>query len=357
VENRFFRAELRADSGIVTSLVATDSGRVVVGRNPSSPEGARQHRAELGLGALVLGHERHHPMSSWVHDELDSERTLLGTATTTIAEVGPVRVVFESTHEFGASRAVVRTILYAELPWLDYEITVDWNEPGSPEAGVPSLAVSFASRLPAHDFWTETPFSAVRREPDGFLAPMLRWADLGSTGGGLLVANDGKYGADALGPRLRIPLVRSAYDPDPASDRGRVDSSRFRVYPHAGRWQDSDAVTLAAGLNLPHRVSSPRGIRPAAVSIRPHLVDSGSVRIAGLEPVDGAIEARLYESTGVACTATLSGLPPHAAVTECTIVGDPVGEHRADASGAVSLSFGAFQVMTLRFARPQESER
>ena len=79
--------------------------------------------------------------------------------------------------------------------------------------------------------------------------------------------------------------------------------------------------------------------------------------IAGLEPVDGAIEARLYESTGVACTATLSGLPPHAAVTECTIVGDPVGEHRADASGAVSLSFGAFQVMTLRFARPQESER
>jgi alpha-mannosidase len=357
VENRFFRAELRADSGIVTSLVATDSGRVVVGRNPSSPESTRQHRAELGLGALVLGHERHHPMSSWVQDELDSERTLLGTGTTTIAELGPVRVVFESTHEFGVSRAIVRTILYAELPWLDYEIAVDWNEPGSPETGIPSLAVSFASRLPAHDFWTETPFSAVRHEPDGFLAPMLRWADLDSAEGGLLVANDGKYGADALGPRLRIPLVRSAYDPDPTSDRGRLDTSRFRVHPHAGRWQDTDAVTIAAGLNLPLRVSSPLGNRRAAAGIRPHLVDSGSVRIAGLEPVDGRIEARLYESAGVARTAILSGLPPHSAVTECTIVGDPVAEHRADADGRVSLAFGEFQVMTLRFPRSHESAR
>lgn len=340
-----FRARVDAASGIVVSLVDAVTGALLVGRGEvTSPESLRQHHYDLGLGALVVTHERPHAMSSWVTDRGDSERTLISGGTTRVIESGPIRAVLETRHHFGLSCATVRCVFYQSLPWIEFEVVVQWAEPGGELVGVPGLAISFGSRIPAVELWTETPFGAARSAADGYLRPMLRWADLGSANGGLAVANDSKYGVEALGPRMRVPLVRSAYDPDPSSDVGHTITSRFRVMPHAGGWQAADVIGLAAGLNHPVRLTPGAGGAPAE-TLRPTLIPGSGVVIAGMQPAANGMLMRLSETTGRDCVATLAGLGK-GLVRICDLFGEP-GESLPQHNGHVVLPFAAFEVRTV----------
>jgi alpha-mannosidase len=340
-----FRATVDAASGIVVSLVDAATGAAIVGRGQAtSPESLRQHRDDLGLGALVITHELPHRMSSWVTDRADSERTLISGATTRVVESGPVRVVLEARHRFGKSTALLRTLFYEGLPWIEFEVRVHWEEPGGGLAGVPGLAISFGSRIPAAELWAETPFAAASSVPDGYLRPMLRWADLGSVSGGLTVANDCKYGVEALGPRMRVPLIRSSYDPDPASEVGQASLSRFRVMPHTGSWRDTDAVGLGAGLNAPVLVARGSGGSPAMRTL-PRLVVGSGVVIVGIQNSPFGMLVRLVETSGRDGVATLTGLGGRP-VRECDIFGKPDQSLPIDGD-SVSLPFRPFQVRTL----------
>lgn len=340
-----FRARVDAASGIVVSLVDVATGAAIVGRGqPTSPESLRQHRDDLGLGALVITHELPHRMSSWVTDRADSERTLISGATTRVVESGPVRVVLETQHRFGGSTALVRTLFYEGLPWIEFEVRVHWQEPGGGLTGVPGLAISFGSRIPAVDLWAETPFAAASSVPDGYLRPMLRWADLGSESGGLTVANDCKYGVEALGPRMRVPLIRSSYDPDPASEVGQASLSRFRVMPHTGSWRDTDAVGLGAGLNAPVLVTRGSGGSPATRTL-PRLVAGSGVIIVGIQNSPFGMLVRLVETSGREGVATLTGHGSRP-VRECDIFGKP-GQSLPIYGESVSLPFTPFEVRTL----------
>ncbi|MEO7147387.1 MAG: glycoside hydrolase family 38 C-terminal domain-containing protein [Terrimesophilobacter sp.] len=354
IESPFFTAQLQLDSGIITSLFDKSMNTVVVGRGHLSPESMRQLRPELGFGALVLTHELPHPMTSWVIDNIDSERVLLSGASTEITEHGPVRVVLSTVHRFGKSTATVRTICYADLPWIDYEIELDWAEHGSPTLGVPGLALSFGSRLPSPELWVETPFSAAKREPNGYLGSMLRWADLGSTEGGIAVANDSKYGVDALGPRMRIPLVRSAYDPDPHGEADGVEIIRLRVLPHDGSWKQAGVVTMAAGLNASILVVSNAQLPADVLTVQPRI-DSGSAVIAGLQTDPAGTMLRLYESTGDAGQTVIGGLTPTSRVSVCDLLGEPRNSLDTDDHGRLALPLRGFQIVTLRLAQDQKT--
>ena len=340
-----FRARVDAASGIVVSLVDAVTGALLVGRGEvTSPESLRQHRHDLGLGALVVTHELPHAMSSWVTDRADSEHTLISGGTTRLVESGPIRAVLETRHRFGLSRATVRCMFYQSLPWIEFEVQVQWEEPGGELVGVPGLAISFGNRSPAAELWTETPFGAARSAADGYLRPMLRWADLGSASGGLAVANDSKYGVEAMGPRMRVPLVRSAYDPDPTSDVGHTITSRFRVMPHTGGWQDADVVGLGAGLNHPVRFTAGAGGAPVQ-TLRPTLVPGSGVVIAGMQPAATGMLVRLSETTGRDCVATLAGLGQQP-VRVCDLFGEP-GDLLPQHNGQVAMPFAAFEVRTV----------
>lgn len=352
----FYRAELRTFSGIVTSLVDVSSGSQLVGRSKGSPESLRQLRPDLGLGALVETHELAHPMSSWVSDELVSERVLTGSAKTRIVEQGPVRIVIETTHQAEFFDVVVKTSFYSELPWIDYQVEVDWRAFGSAQAGIPGLEISFGTRKRAADLWTEGPFSAVRREPDGFLSPMLRWADLGSCDGGLAVANSSKYGVDALGPRLRVHLLRSAYEPDPRSDAGRIDTSHFRVLPHGGPWFEAGVVGMAAALNSPLFVGIVQSIvlgKSNSLSPHPFLVKADTVAISGLGRDGDQYIVRLYETSGHSAEVVVGGLPLNSTVFEETIVAKTTAIHQVRGDGTISLRFHEFELKSLRVSSGQ----
>ena len=225
---------------------------------------------------------------------------------------------------------------------------MDWQELGSPAAGVPNLKVAFTARLPECQAWYETPFAAVQRPSDGQEVPALRWADVGGAAYGMAILNDSKYGCDALGMRLRLTLVRSGYDPDAISDVGHHEMG-YSLCPHPGDWRAAGVVREAAGFNQPLLARVVTSAEPSGHAIwSPELSGSPAVVPACLKPAyngSGRI-IRLYESTGQTVEVEVHGFPPGCRVWETTVTEDKLRECHAK-DGRVRLTFRPWQVMTL----------
>ena len=214
IETPFFRVYLRRDSGILVSFYDKRVGRELVAfgmrRGSDYTDSAR---ADLALNVLQLEEEHPHPMTAWHLDEVHTTYSLLRGATTQLVEAGPVRLVFSVQHRLRASTIQQFITFYRDLPRVDFRTQVDWQELGSPAAGVPNLKVAFTARLPECQAWFETPFAAVQRPCDGQEVPALRWADVGGAAYGMALLNDSKYGYDALGhaaaPDLGAQRLRS----------------------------------------------------------------------------------------------------------------------------------------------------
>ncbi len=368
VDTPYFFAMVGRGSGIVTTLYDKNAGRELVGYNIARAVNFEQVRPDLCLGVLQLFDERPHGMSSWVVDNVYAEQSLIDGAEVHIAEAGPVRVVLESSHAVRSSNIVKRVVFYAAIPRIDFELEVSWNEPGGPQIGIPNLALSFGTRLPACEAVYETPFGANSRPADGLVVPGLRWAHIGNADYGLALLNDSKYGFDALGSRLRAHVVRSSYEPDTVSDCGSVTRCAFGVVPHPGDWRDAHLGELAAGFNTPLRArvaggataateaSGRAGVVPAELGAtgRPHLREASTVVIDALKYADrgdGAVVVRLHESAGRPARARLAGLPAGATVLAANIVEDVTGPLEpavgTDGDTEVSLGFRPFEVKTL----------
>ncbi len=396
VDTADFFAMVGRSSGIITTLYDKNAGRELVGYNIARAVNFEQVRPDMCLGVLQLFDERPHGMSSWVVDDVYAEQSLIDGAEVSIVEAGPVRVVLESNHAVRSSNIIKRVIFYAGIRRVDIELEVSWNEPGGPQIGVPNLALSFGTRLPACEAVYETPFGANSRPADGLVVPGLRWAHIGNADYGMALFNDSKFGFDALGPRLRVHVVRTSYEPDTVSDCGSLTRCSFGILPHPGDWRDARLSELAAGFNAPlrgrlvggattsayrsaqssatatsgavsggttsgHDAAVTTGSRVAVVpppeagpSGRPHLRETSTVVIDALKYADrgdGTRLVRLHESVGRPAHVRLAGLPAGAAVLTANIVEDVTGRLETrlgpDGDTEVALSFRPFEVKTL----------
>lgn len=353
VDTPHFFAMIRRDCGVITTLFDKRLEQELVGYNIARAVNCEQVRPDLGLGVLQIVDERPHGMSSWVIDEVYREQSLIDGGDLVLKEVGPVRVVLETAQRVRSSTITKRVIFYAHLARIDIELEVDWQEPGSEQAGIPNLALAFTTRQRRAQAWYETPFAAAERPADGLVVPALRWVDVSGDSFGLAVLNDSKYGFDALGPRLRAHLVRTSYSPDPLSDQGRVDHSSFAIVPHAGRWSDASIPQLAMCFNTPlaGRVAKQKSVQPPS-RWRPRLAADGTVIISAFKfshAGDGSRVIRMYESAGQQVVTRLEGLPDDCLVYEAS----PTEEihHRLPThGGALELGFRPFQVRTLVIA-------
>lgn len=353
VETPHFQAYVRRDSGIIVSFVDKRVGRQLVGFGlRRATDYIDSARADLGLNVFQLVEEHPHGMSAWHYDEVFAETSLLRGAETEVVESGPARIVLEVRHTLRQSSIRQYIVFYRELPVVDFQTTVDWQETGTAATSIPNLKVAFTCRLPACEAWFETPFAALQRPSDGQEVPALRWAEVGGTEYGFALLNDSKYGYDALGGRLRLTLLRSTYAPDERSDAG-VHSIRYRFVPHSGDWRSANIVQQAAGFNQPLLVRSTQPQQPddadaAGRGWRPTLDGDSSVILAGLKAAHagrGQI-IRLYESSGRRARACLTGLPTNAQLWETTIA----EERRREVTvhdGQAELSFMPWQVRTL----------
>jgi alpha-mannosidase len=351
IETRFFRIYLRRDCGILVSFFDKRVGRELVGfgmrRATDLLDAAR---ADLALNVLQLVDEHPHAMSAWHYDEVHTDHTLLRNATTQVIESGPARLVLEVRHSVRGSAITQRIYFYRDLPRVDFETDVEWREVGSERSGITNLKIGFTARMAECDAWYETPFAATRRPSDGQEVPALRWADVGGSDYGFAILNDGKYGYDALGCRLRLTLLRSAYDPDPQPDLGK-HRIRYSFVPHPGNWRDAGIVQAGLSFNQPllaREVVTLAAPAPAGPAFRPRLHENSSVVFSCLKRarVGTGYILRLYETAGRSARVRLLGLPTAARVWETNVVEDRV-QMCSVVDGGTALNFGPWQVRTL----------
>ncbi len=230
----------------------------------------------------------------------------------------------------------------------DRASAIDWHEPSGPEHGIPNLKVAFNARLSEIEAWYETPFGAAKRPADGQEVPALRWADVGGADYGIALLNDGRYGHDSLGSRLRLTLVRSAFDPDPISDLGQ-HRLRYSLVPHPGDWRIAGITRLAAGFNQPMiaRTAAKLGDdkRPA---LNPRQLGSPGILMSSLKLAQhgAGVVLRLNESFGEAGEAVVGGLPHGWRAHQATITED-LRDELPVTEGRFRLSIRPWEVATV----------
>jgi alpha-mannosidase len=258
--------------------------------------------------------------------------------------------VVEVRHDLQASKIVQQIIFYRDLPQVDFKTHIDWREPGNPEKGIPNLKIAFTANLPEAEAWFETPFAAIERPCDGQEVPALRWADVGGPEYGMALINDSKYGYDILGTRLRMSLVRSAYEPDAIADLGWHEIN-FRFLPHPGDWRAAGVVQSALGFNQPllaWEVTEPVPGSSKHKFWRPELVGSTAVLLTGLKNAKkgAGMVLRICESSGYSGRAEVHGIPEKAQVFEANILEDKLQKIPV-VSGCIHLAFNPWQVKTI----------
>ena len=178
--------------------------------------------------------------------------------------------------------------------------------------------------------------------------PAFRWADVGGADYGIALLNDGRHGHDALGSRLRLTLVRSAFDPDPESDMGQ-HRVRYSLVPHVEDWRRAGITRLAAGFNQPlFARAAPNGGGRSDRTWSPRLVGSPGILLAALKRAQHGADLvlRLQESFGEAGEAVVEGLPQGSRARNATITEDVVDDIPVH-DGRFRLQMRPWQVATV----------
>jgi len=190
-------------------------------------------------------------------------------------------------------------------PTLYMELNGFWAERGDETKGIPSIKMAFASGLADPRPCYEIPFGALERaEHDGIEVPALRWAAVtGQADGGtagLLLLNNAKHGHSLTDGVLRVTLLRSTYDPDPAPEIG-LKTMALALRPYSGDLDPAEATRKAIAFNNDLRVVGTEdhaGDLPMAMDGL--SVASGTAVVSGFKKADGqdAFVIRLIEYAG-----------------------------------------------------------
>ena len=344
-----FTIYLRRDSGILTSFYDKRVRKELVayGMRKAS-DYMDTTRADLALNVLQIDDEHPHGMSAWQVQEVHSTRSLLRGAQTEVIESGPVRVVFEVNHIVRSSTIKQQIIFYRDLARVDFITDVDWQEIGNDEVGVPNLKAAFTASLLECNAWFETPFAAVQRPANGQEVPALRWVDVGGSKYGCALMNDGKYGYDVLGTRIRLTLLRSGYNPDLISDIGQ-HTIRYSFVPHAGDWRQADIVRQGIGYNQPFLSHLVTESSQAKKQTWFPTIKCGASVVPSMfrQPREGEGHIlRLYESQGKSALVDIGNIPQGTRVWKVNVLEQPLKELPVK-DGKVELSFTPWQVKTI----------
>jgi alpha-mannosidase len=242
LEGEHLRLEVDPNTGAISSLVDRRLG-VELLRSP-------------GILPIVLDD----PTNTWSmgHRGYDDVCGAFGDADVKVAEAGPVRSTLVVRQRFGRSTMTQRIVLYRELPWVQIEVTVCWQE--QRQALKLSIPTTVRGTLRA-----EEPYGSVERPLRAGEQPFQRWLDLsgdvGSKAAGLGLILEGKHGYDARDGEIRVTLLRSppfccAVDTlDPREEYEYMDQGvqafAYLLVPHAGDWRAAGYTSLADRLLLP----------------------------------------------------------------------------------------------------------
>ena len=301
----------------------------------------------LGMNLFQVVDRAPSPRSAWEISDTLREEHLVRDARVEWVDSGPVFARFRVEHAFRSSRLRQEILFYQSSSRIDFDTYVQWREPGSNEVGIPHLYVAFGSRMDRPRARAESPFCIAHRAADGTEQPMQNWVDLTGDDFGVCLVNDCKYGYDALGSRLRLSLLRTAYDPDPDSDRGE-HRIRYRFLPHAVDAPVAEMVRAGMSFNrepLLLKGPAPARLRNGFV----HLEGSPSVLCTTLRRAEHSerILVRLYETAGEPARCRLGLGAGMASVEAVDLLERPTGERVEREGGEIALAFRPFEIKTL----------
>jgi alpha-mannosidase len=169
---------------------------------------------------------------------------------------------------------------------LRYDVTCDWREFGSTEAGVPNLhfylPLSYAGK-----FRFDVPFGVTARDPADMDRPAQSFVFAENPKGpvSLALLSKDKYGYRCRENSVALTLIRGAYEPDPTPETGRHHIS-FAIAPIAA---DSAANSAL--------------VRESLAYCHPFTVISGKPASGDLEAQSGLIRPASSSSQGIILSA------------------------------------------------------
>ena len=228
MENRFFRLELN-EKGQFTSIYDKRAHREVL------PEGQ--------CGNVFMSYEdRPHNWDAWDINMYYTEKSweIGDGAEITVIEKGPVRVGLRIRHKYLNSDIEQRVYLYADLPRIDLEHDILWEEEHI------LLKLLFPTDIHANEATFDIQYGNVKRythantswDAAKFEVCMHKWMDVSEEGYGLSILNDCKYGCNVREGVIGLTLLKSATSPNPEADK-EDHSFTFSLYPHKGGWREA----------------------------------------------------------------------------------------------------------------------
>lgn len=253
---------------------------------------------------------------------------------------------------WNATRIVQRIVLRRGEPFVEIQNSVDWAERRK------LLKVAFDWNVTADSAFYEIPYGAIgqptaprtQAERAKYEHAGHRWADLSDSTFGVSLLNDGKYGWDTRGQRMRLSLLRAPIWPDSIADRGHHEF-RYAVYPHAGDWRAAATVRRGAEFNqalIARREPTHPG--PAGPSWSFAQVDAENVYVTAVKRAEDsdAYVVRLVEWHGRPAATALRFGRPMARVRIANLLEDPARVLPLSASRrAVPVRLRPWEIVTL----------
>jgi alpha-mannosidase len=270
-----------------------------------------------------------------------------------IVEEGPVSIALKFTRTFSHSAAEQVIRLYGDIPRIDFETWVDWQETEK------LLKVAFPVTVKSRFYTTDTSAGGFERDNHRnttwqqarFEVCMHKWVDLSEGLFGVSLLNDCKYGCDVQGNVMRLSLLRAPIRPDRVSDKGEHRFT-YSLFAHDGDWRTGGVVEAAHALNWPLTAFvNRRGIGSEEAPCI--TIDNPALKCQALkydEDGTGDIILRVVEVYGSHGSTTIR---PGFACQEVSIC--DLLERKIDAlplsDGNVTIPFRPFQIQTLRLTR------
>ena len=281
----------------------------------------KRHGVEVLSPPANVGVVIDDPSDTWSHD-VAAFRHEIGRfdgADLALEELGDVRACLRIETRWGSSWMRQRLYLYRAMDVIECRTTINWQEQYR------MLKIAFPLRLQEPRVIAEAPYGFAVREPNGEEEPCQQWVDLSgwAVNGfgeripyGFALLNDSKYGYDALGSELRLSVLRSPvyahHEPNrlqpelryPFIDQG-IQSVTYRLFPHAGSWQEAHLPRRAWELNVPPITVNEtvhEGDLPPIASLLNGEPENVLLTVCKKAEDRDALIVRAYESIGKPCT-------------------------------------------------------
>lgn len=261
---------------------------------------------------------------------------------------------FEIVRPFQRSVITQRITLDAHTGKVDFDTEIDWKNDHI------LLKTAFPTDIAADKAVYEIQYGSLERpthyntswEQAKFEVCAHKYADLSEYGFGVSILNDCKYGHDIHDGVIRLTLIKSATDPNPAADK-EVHHFTYSIYPHGGDYRGAGVVQMAYLLNNPMyavTISGQTGNLPESYSFV--KADRENIFVEAVKEAEDGEEiiVRLYDAYGTRTKTKVSfGFDVEKA--EIASILEEAQEEIPVEDNCVMLYVKPFEIITLKVTR------